>query len=300
MSPMRIVILGNGTAQQPSSGWHTNDLLRAAANLPGDLTIDYVGWNELTTRIDRNGESITDAKQPFQAVLVRGMPGGSLEQVIFRMNLLARLQASGTTVLNSPRSLEIAIDKYLSLSMLAASGLPVPSTQVCQTVEQSLTAFETLGGDVVVKPVFGGEGRGLFRVTNRELAVRSFRAILNLQGVVYLQSFVKHAGFDTRVLVIGDRIFAMRRHNDLDWRTNASRGATCQAVQPTARQLELATKAARSLGTSIAGVDIIEDSDGNSFVLELNGIPGWQSLSKVCDIDVAQVVWKFVLSKTNT
>ena len=94
------------------------------------------------------------------------MPPGSLEQVVFRMDVLNRLQARGVTVLNSPRALEMCVDKYLASACLETAGLPVPPTIVCQDAETALEAFEQLGGDVVVKPLFGSEGRGMVRVSD--------------------------------------------------------------------------------------------------------------------------------------
>ena len=78
----------------------------------------------------------------LDAVLVRVMPAGSLEQIVLRMDLLNRLAAGGVRVVNSPRAVEISVDKYLSLSLMAAGGLPVPETaMVAQTVDQAIASF---------------------------------------------------------------------------------------------------------------------------------------------------------------
>jgi ribosomal protein S6--L-glutamate ligase len=139
----------------------------------------------------------------FDSVLVRTMPPGSLEQVVFRMDALGRLEAAGTTVINPPRAIECAVDKYLTTARLAEAGLPVPKTIVCQTVEQAVAAFDQLGGDAVIKPLFGSEGRGIARLNDGALAERALRLLVGLGSVVYLQEYVPHAGFDLRLLVIG-------------------------------------------------------------------------------------------------
>ena len=110
------------------------------------------------------------------------MPPGSLEQVVFRMDLLHRLQARGVRVLNPPRAVEICVDKYLATALLEAAGLRVPPTIVCQHADAALEAFEALGGDVVVKPLFGSEGRGMVRVTDPEMAWRTFRTLERTQA----------------------------------------------------------------------------------------------------------------------
>ncbi|MBY0460862.1 MAG: 30S ribosomal protein S6--L-glutamate ligase, partial [Gemmataceae bacterium] len=113
-----------------------------------------------------NGDSGT--LSPFDAVLVRTMPSGSLEQVVFRMDLLHDAAASGMPVLNPPRAVEACVDKYLTTARLARAGIPTPPTAVSQRSADALIAFEELGGDVVLKPLFGSEGRGMCRITDEE------------------------------------------------------------------------------------------------------------------------------------
>src|SRR5262249_42247583 len=144
---MRIALLAAG------GGWHVRDLQRAAASFGHEAV--GIDFRRLST-------SVALDKQPpagFDAVIVRTMPPGSLEQVVFRMDLLHRLVARGIPVLNSPAALETCIDKYLATARLEAAGLPVPPTVVCQDADAALEGFHGLGGDVVVKPLFGSEGR---------------------------------------------------------------------------------------------------------------------------------------------
>jgi ribosomal protein S6--L-glutamate ligase len=171
---MRIAVLA------AASSWYFADLRRAAADRH-DLTVlsfqaigSAIGrWDagvENQVAVSARGSPLTT----FDAVLVRTMPPGSLEQVVFRMDALGRLEAAGTTVINPPRAIECAVDKYLTTARLAAAGLPVPRTVACQTVEDGRQAFEALGGDVVIKPLFGSEGRGITRLDDAALAERAF------------------------------------------------------------------------------------------------------------------------------
>jgi ribosomal protein S6--L-glutamate ligase len=218
------------------------------------------------------------------------MPPGSLEQVVFRMDLLHRAKAAGTTVLNSPAALEASVDKYLATAKLAAAGLPVPPTVTCQTADAALEAFQVLGGDVVVKPLFGSEGRGLVRVSDPELAWRTFRTLERTQTVIYVQKFMSHPGWDLRVLVLGGKVLAaMRRHARDDWRTNVAQGGRAEAVSPTADEERLAVRAAAAVGAEFAGVDLLPTADGY-VVLEVNAVPGWRALAPACGVDVAAAV----------
>ena len=220
------------------------------------------------------------------------MPAGSLEQVVFRMDQLCVLHAGGMTVLNPPRAVEVCVDKYLTnVPHSPAPGCRPRGRSPASGRTTRWTAFADLGGDVVVKPLFGAEGRGMVRVTDREVAWRTFRAIEQTGGVIYLQEFVRHPGWDARAFVLGGRVLAtMRRTNPDDWRTNASRGATVAAMSLDADGESLALAAAAAVGAEVAGVDLLPLPGGGWTVIEVNGVPGWQSLSAACEIDVARAI----------
>ena len=219
------------------------------------------------------------------------MPPGTLEQVVYRMDALGRLEAAGTRVVNSPKSLECAVDKYLTTARLQAVGLPVPETVVCEHEDDAAAAFEQLGRDVVVKPLFGSEGRGIVRVSDPDLAHRTFRTLMRLNAVLYLQRFVDHEGYDVRVMVLGDRVLGgIRRRSPHDFRTNVSRSAVAELHTVTSREAELALGAAAATGTHVAGIDLLYDRQGNCYVIEVNAVPGWQAFARTTGIDVATVL----------
>jgi ribosomal protein S6--L-glutamate ligase len=229
--------------------------------------------------------------EDLNAVIVRPMPPGSLEQVVFRMNLLAQWESRGIQVVNPARSVECAVDKFLTTARLQSAGLPVPRTIVCETAESALDAFSQLGGDVVVKPLFGAEGRGILRVSDPDLAVRVFRTLERIQAVLYLQEFINHEGFDVRAMVLdGEVIGGMRRRNPGDFRTNVSRSAVAEPIELSPEQRDWALRATAAVGARIAGVDLLSDRSGAGYVIEVNGVPGWQALKRVTGVDVADRV----------
>src|SRR5437660_8937454 len=181
---MRLAILSGG------QGWHALVLQRAAES--AGHTAAAVDFRRVTAGIGQAADSLAG----FEGVIVRTMPPGSLEQVVFRMDVLHRLQARGVRVLNPPAAVEVCVDKYLATARLAAAGLRVPPTIVCQHADAALEAFAALGGDVVVKPLFGSEGRGMVRVADPDLAWRTFRTLERTQSVLYLQQFIAHPGWD--------------------------------------------------------------------------------------------------------
>jgi RimK family alpha-L-glutamate ligase len=285
---MRIALLSAGV------GWHVRDLLRAAARRGHEAAV--IDFRRLSATVTHG----TDALADFDAVLVRTMPPGSLEQVVFRMDLLHRAQARGVIVLNPPRAVETCVDKYLATANLDAAGLRVPSTVVCQHADAALEAFESLGGDVIVKPLFGSEGRGMVRVSDPEMAWRVFRTLERTQSVLYLQRFVPHPGWDLRVFVLGGRVLtAMRRYSNGDWRTNVAQGGRGEVIRLSAEEERLALRAADALGAVMAGVDLLPGPDSEWYVLEVNAVPGWRALAPVTGVDVADAILEFLAQDIN-
>ena len=303
---MQVGFLGS------ANSWYFSDLVRAAKTDEQLVALSYEGLSARSgklLRADAQGlpgstegtASIFSADAlnlaTLDAVLVRTMPLGSLEEVIFRMDVLGCYQQWGGLVMNPPRAVEAAIDKYLTTCRLDLAGLPVPRTMVCQTTEQAMVAFEQLGGDVVLKPLFGGEGRGLTRVSTPESAQCAFVAMRKLDRVLYLQEFIDHGGFDLRILLIGDQAFSMRRSNDRDWRTNVSRGARTEPVELSAELLELARQAANVIQAPLAGVDLLLAPSGQPYVLEVNAVPGWKALAKTLEVDISRHVWDYLATQ---
>jgi ribosomal protein S6--L-glutamate ligase len=276
---------------QPGS-WYGRELQRAAnerdhqcRQVEFPALVGSVGGADFGLSV--RGEDLLS----YDAVIVRTMPPGSLEQVVYRMDALWRLAAAGVTVLNPPKALECAVDKYLALVRLESAGMTVPATVVCEDAESAFAAFERLGGDVVVKPIFGSEGRGIVRVSDPELAMRTFRTLERLQAVLYVQRFIENEGFDVRVLVLNGKVLgAMKRRANGDFRSNISCRAIAEAHRVTDDEVQTALGAAEATGAAFAGIDLLYGRDGTCYVIEVNAVPGWRALQRVTGLDVASAV----------
>jgi RimK family alpha-L-glutamate ligase len=225
------------------------------------------------------------------AVIVRGIPRGSLEQVIFRVDVLHALVERGVTCINSPRAIERTIDKFLASALLAQAAVPTPRTIACERPEDALEAFDELGGDVIVKPLFGSMGAGMTRVDDRDVAYRVFHALGLERAVYYLQEALP-ADRDLRAFVVGGQVLAAIERFGSGWRANLARGARARVTELSAEQERLCVEAAEALGVDYAGVDLLGDN-----VLELNGIPGWHGLQAATGADVAAALVAHVESK---
>ncbi len=286
---LRVGLLGG------SGSWHSRGLLAALAARGHDTL--SIPATRLRSEVDEHGEVHVlgpdgDELDALDLLVVRGLPRGSLEQVIFRMDALHVLAEHGVRCVNSPRAIERTIDKSWAGAVLARAGVPTAPTIVCERYDDAMQAFDRLGGDVVVKPLFGAMGNGIVRLEDRDLAHRAFRALELERTVYYVQRTIAPAGRrDVRALVVaGDIAGAMERVTD-SWRANVARGARPRALELGEEERGIALAAAAALEADVAGVDLLVAPDGDIVVLEVNGIPGWQALQSVCEDDLtARVV----------
>ena len=227
----------------------------------------------------------------LDGLIVRTMPLGSLEQVIFRMDALQAVEHAGVPILNPPRTLEIAIDKWLTLERLARAGVATPPTVACQSRATAMEAFEKFGRDVVIKPLFGGEGRGLVRVCDADMAWRVLGTLQQLGNVIYVQQFLPHFGYDIRVLIIGQRLLSVKRWAAVGgWRTNLSQGCRAEAHELSDSEERLARLAAQVSGGSLLGIDLLPTRAGQTVILEVNAVPGWKGTAAALGVNVADLV----------
>jgi RimK family alpha-L-glutamate ligase len=226
-------------------------------------------------------------------VLARIIPSGSLEQIIFRVDALHRLEDRGVRVLNSPRAIERTVDKFWTSALLEQCGIATPDTIVCDNAEEATAAFRILG-DIIVKPLFGSMGLGMVRVQDEEMAFRVFRTIEQIRGVYYLQRTIDHDGVDIRAFVVGDRVLGAIERRAPGWRTNLARGGSARRIDLPDQLNALAVRATAAVGAEYAGVDLVTASDGTVYVLEVNGIPGWQGLQQATGLDVAGTLVDFL------
>ena len=229
-----------------------------------------------------------------RALLVRTIPGGSLEQIIFRMDALHRLEALGVRVVNRASAIERTVDKYYTSFLLADAGIPTPRTLVTEDFQAALAACLEMK-DVILKPLFGSEGKGMVRVGDAETAYRVLRAWELSRYVFYVQEYVPHFEKDIRAFVVGDRVVASMLRTGTGWKTNYSRGARVEPVALGAEMEALALESVRLLNLDYAGVDLLPAEDGRTFVIEVNSIPGWRGLQRTTDIPIADRILDHVL-----
>jgi RimK family alpha-L-glutamate ligase len=286
-----------GIMTRDQNGWCSTQLRDAMEKQ--DITPVCFGYKPIVGRVKYTPDASIngiDLATDIDALITRPIGRGSLEEILFRMNLLQRLERLGLLIVNPPTAIERSVDKYNSLTLFHESGLPVPRTAVTESHDEALEMFEELGGDVVVKPLFGSRGIGAARITDPDIAARVFRTISFHHGVLYLQEFIPHGGADIRAFVIGHHVIAAMKRVSEHWKTNVSLGAKPVALNISKELEDLAIKAADVIGCKVTGVDIIEGPKG-PVLIELNSQPGWRGLQSVTKINIADEIISYVRSE---
>jgi tetrahydromethanopterin:alpha-L-glutamate ligase len=275
-------------------GWHGARLRKAFAARAVesiyaslvDCAIDVAGGSQTGIVIPGFSDGLPDG------AFVRGVPGGSLEQVVLRLDVLHALRELGIPVYNDARAIERTVDKAMTSFLLHRAGVPTPATWVCESepAARAVLRRETAGGGaMVMKPLFGSQGKGLLRLSaNSRLPDAALYG-----GVYYLQRYIdtgEGGWHDWRVLVIGGRARSAMVRYGTHWITNRAQGARCERAALQGQLGRLAEEAVRAVGTDYAGVDLMRDARGRLLVVEVNGIPAWKGLQGVSAVDLAQAL----------
>jgi tetrahydromethanopterin:alpha-L-glutamate ligase len=288
---MRVVLF----AEEPD--WHCRRLIRACSRRGARVTVASLA--DCAFRIGAGAGAVGIDIPDFDGVLpelalVRTIPNGSFEQVTFRLALLHALQTLGVRVVNDARAIERCVDKSMTSFLLHHAGIPTPPTLVTEHPDAAASWQATQDADLVAKPLFGAQGRGLRRIAAGEAPPDP----AELAGVLYLQRYVGRASEwrDYRVFVIGGIAIAAMMRRGAGWITNVARGGTCEAMRCDGRLGALAVAATRTVGADYSGVDLIENDSGELVVLEVNSMPAWKGLQGVADIDIAEAIAAHVVA----
>ena len=293
MTGPRVAIMTDET------GWHTRQL-QAALRQRGavgrcvdlaDFRMDTASsWHGLV--IPGFGQELPDA------ALVRGIAGGSFEQVTKRLGVLHALRELGVPVYNDARAIERSVDKSMTSLLLHAAGIATPPTWATESAAQAqrIAMREGAAGHaLVLKPLFGSQGKGL-QLVGWVGGVHHAVPALSQEygGLAYLQRFIaplSEPGFDWRVLVVGGRAVTVMRRVSAHWVHNVAQGAQCHVAPLTPELAQCAERAAKALDMDYAGVDLMPTTGPHPIqVIEVNGVAAWRGLQRVTRFNIAQAI----------
>ena len=227
-----------------------------------------------------------------KAVFVRGVPGGSLEQVVYYLDVLHGLEHLGVPVFNNTRALERSVDKGMTSFLLKSKNIATPNaifSSDLHYINHKIHEMIDEHKQVVIKPIFGSQGKGVQRITSKA----DFIDHTLMHGVMYVQEYIdagEEVGVDYRVFVVGGEIVASMKRTGQSWITNVAQGGQVTAVNLTAEIEQMALDAVNATGLEYSGVDLIQDKHGKFWVTEVNSVPAWKGLQQTTSINLSEVI----------
>jgi len=219
-------------------------------------------------------------------------------------DLLSQIEHQDMFTINTRESMEIAEDKYRTIMRLADSGIPVPLTAVVPGEEAIDAGIKKVGSKfpIIVKTLAGSKGLGVFIVDRIESLKSTLQAIwkINPNTEVLFQEYIE-ANHDLRIHVLGNKVIAAMKRFKIkrDFRSNFSLGGKVSEVKLTEEQEKIALLSAKAVGATWAGVDMMVDKSGKSYIIEVNTSPGTEGIEKATGKSVVKMVLDYALNKKN-
>ncbi len=282
------------------AGWQGNQLKHAFAKR-GVETV-FVSLQDCVINLAQQSPQILipgfDANPP--AAFVRGVSGGSMQQVITRLNILHMLARQDVKIYNKTQAIERTVDKAMTSFLLRMQNVSTPATWVCESKAQVMQIRQQASlnhQQLVLKPLFGSQGLGVRKLQAHEPMPVPMQQYVD--GVYYLQQFIEVSDtpHDYRVFVVGGKVIAAMRRFGCDWINNIAAGGRCESIEPSFDMIQLALQASQAIDIDYCGVDIIQAKSDEYYVLEVNSIPAWRGLQGVTTLNIADVLVDDFMSK---
>ncbi len=282
--PRRIAIFTD------DPGWHGAELHRAfnkrgfgCTNVSLKDCRFEIGTGKKSLFIPGFEQSLPDG------VFIRGIPGGTLEEVTFYLGILHALRETNILVYNDARAIERSVDKSMTSFLLHQAGIPTPLSWVGNDVHRAYAFLRKqldLGYKVVAKPLFGSQGKNLQLITKPDDLID----LTIYNNIYYLQRFIDTCpgrAYDWRLFVIGDQVIAGMRRESNGWISNVANGGKCYPAVLDGQFIEVAENAVKTVDMHYGGVDIMRDQNGKLWVTEVNSVPAWKGLQSTGKIVIA-------------
>lgn len=206
--------------------------------------------------------------------------------------LTASLEYLGFKVINRFEVGQTCGNKLITSIKLAENKIPSPKTQFAFSAESGLESIKNNGFPLVLKPIVGSWGRGIYPLRDLETAnmIIEMREEDDspLSRIYYIQEMVDRPPRDIRCIVVGDQaVTAIYRYSSQsEWRTNVARGGKVELASITKEIEDLALRAAKAVGGGILGVDMMEDKHHGLVVHEVNNTVEFRGAASVSNVDI--------------
>jgi len=254
-----------------------------------DVLRCYMNITSLAPSIHYKGEDLVN----FDAVIPR--IGASV--TFYGTAVLRQFEMMGVYPLNESVAVARSRDKLRALQLLSRKGIGLPVTGFANKPDDIQDLIEMVGGTpLVIKLLQGTQGIGVVLAETKKAAESVIESFLGLKASVLVQEYIKEAGgADIRCLVIGDKVVAaMKRQAKAgEFRSNIHRGGAASLIKITPEERSTATRAAKTMGLNVCGVDILRSTHG-PVVMEVNSSPGLEGIESATNRDIAGMVISFL------
>lgn len=289
---MKIVILSAG-----KNNYSTKRLVEAAieqGHTPQvvDYKRAYMAVESSNPTVHIDAESIQDVAAVIPRIAASYTSYGAA--VLRQFEMMRAYTATSSLAFVRSR------DKLRSMQLLGRAGIGIPKTVFASQTADAGELLELVGGaPVIVKLLESTQGKGVVLAETKKAAKSVVEAFNSINASMMLQEFIEEAdGADIRVIVVGDKIVGamMRKGAEGDFRSNLHRGGVSSSVELSKKEANVALKAARTLGMSIAGVDLIRSKRG-PLVLEVNSSPSLEGIEAQTGEDIAGKMISYVADR---
>ena len=221
------------------------------------------------------------------------------------LHLTYCLEQIGLPVVNSFSVSEICGNKLITSLILKKNNVPTPKTTFAFSTESARECMKKLGFPLVVKPIIGSWGRGVYQIKDQSMADMMLDSRQendnSFSRIYYFQELIDRPSRDIRCIVIGDQIVAsvFRYSSENEWRTNVAVGGRTEVAPLTSELKEIVLKASNAIGGGILGVDLMEDKERGYLVHEVNNTVEFRGASAVCKSDIAGAMTDYLVKMSS-
>ncbi len=221
------------------------------------------------------------------------------------LHLTYCLEQIGLPVVNSFSVSEICGNKLITSLILKKNNVPTPKTTFAFSTESARECMKKLGYPLVVKPIIGSWGRGVYQIKDQSMAEMMLDSRQendnSFSRIYYFQELIDRPSRDIRCIVVGDQIVAsvFRYSSENEWRTNVAVGGRTEVAPLTSELKEIVLKASNAVGGGILGVDLMEDKERGYLVHEVNNTVEFKGASAVCKSDIAGAMTDYLVKMSS-
>lgn len=241
------------------------------------------------------GEAVHTDLSEMDVILLRQDPPFDMNYIT-TTHLLERIHPK-TLVVNDPAWVRNSPEKIF------VTEFPdlMPETLITKDLQEVLK-FRREFGDIIIKPLYGNGGAGVFHLTTDD---RNLTSLLEMFEQMYREPFIAQrylkdvrSGDKRIILIDGEPVGAINRvPAESDARSNMHVGGRAEATELTTREKEICARIGPSLkerGFILVGIDVIGD-----YMTEINvtSPTGIREIKRFGGADIAQLFWDAVEAK---